>query len=81
MNTEQAKEYIQKMVSDALKAKGLTPQPLTEQTLLLGGPLAIDSLDLAAIVVNLTEISKKDPFANGFIEFRTVGELAKLYAA
>ena len=54
---------------------------MADDTLLLGGRLGIDSLDLAAIVVNLSEIAQNDPFANGFIEFRTVGELARLYAA
>lgn len=81
MNAQQAQEQIKKLVSDALIAKGLGPQPVTEQTLLLGGALGIDSLDLAGIVVNLSEISRKDPFADGFIEFRTVGELARLYAS
>jgi acyl carrier protein len=81
MNVEQAKEHIQRLVTEALTAKGLAAQRLTEQTLLLGGTLSIDSLDLAGIVVNLSEIAQKDPFADGFIEFRTVGELARLYAA
>lgn len=81
MNTEQVREHIERLVSEALAAKGVKAQPLTEATLLLGGTLSIDSLDLAAIVVNLSEISRKDPFAEGFIEFRTVGELAQLYAA
>ena len=81
MNCEQAKEQIQQLVSEALAAKGLNAQQLTEDTLLLGGTLSIDSLDLAGIVVNLSELAQKDPCADGFIEFRTVGELARLYAA
>jgi acyl carrier protein len=80
MTTEQAIIHIQEMVSESLAAKGLQSQKLTEDTLLLGGTLNIDSLDLAGIVVGLTEITKRDPFQEGFIEFRTVGELASLYA-
>lgn len=81
MNIEQLGQQIQRLVSEALAAKGFPSEQLTEQTLLLGGNLSIDSLDLAAIVVGLSELTQKDPFADGFIEFRTVGELAKLYAA
>jgi hypothetical protein len=46
---------------------------------LLGGNLRIDSLDLAMLVRELEELNGHDPFAGGFIEFRTAGELAKLY--
>jgi acyl carrier protein len=42
--------------------------------------LGIDSLDLATIVVQLTEATGEDPFQGGFIEFRTVGELTRLYS-
>lgn len=80
MNAEHVKEQIQTLVGEALAAKGMSAEPLTEDTPLLGGTLSIDSLDLAAIVVNLSEIAQKDPFAAGFVEFRTVGELARLYA-
>lgn len=81
MNTNQIQGKIQELVTQALSAKGLPAERLSEQTLLLGGTLGIDSLDLAAIVVSLSEVTRKDPFAEGFIDFRTVGELAKLYAA
>jgi len=81
MDVEQAKQQIQRLVSEALAVKGCAPQSLNENTVLLGGTLGIDSLDLAGIVVNLAEISQKDPFADGFVEFRTVGELARLYTA
>lgn len=81
MDVAQVREQIQNLVSEALVAKGLQSETVTDDTLLLGGELGIDSLDLAAIVVNLSGIAGKDPFAQGFIEFRTVGELARLYAA
>jgi acyl carrier protein len=57
MNVEQGIEQIQTMVSEALTAKGLPTQKLTEDTVLLGGGVNIDSLDLAGIVVTLTEDS------------------------
>jgi acyl carrier protein len=40
---------------------------------------ALDSLDVAQVVVMLEEKTKKDPFAKGFIRFRTIQELADLY--
>jgi acyl carrier protein len=64
-----------------LEDKGWPSSEICESTLLLGSSLGIDSLDLATIVVQLTEATGKDPFRQGFIEFRTVGELARIYAA
>lgn len=81
MNVTHLVSTINTLVQDALKQRGLPPQPVTADTLLLGASLGIDSLDLAAIVVQLTEETGKDPFEGGFIDFRTVGELAQLYAA
>jgi acyl carrier protein len=80
MDIQQAQQEVVRILSETLRTKGLTPDNLHEDTPLLGGALAIDSLDLAGLVVNLTEATGKDPFANGFIAFRTVGELARLYA-
>jgi acyl carrier protein len=40
---------------------------------------SLDSLDLAQVVVMLEEKTGKTPFAKGFINFRTIRELAKLY--
>jgi acyl carrier protein len=40
----------------------------------------LDSMGLAIVVVRLEELTGKDPFADGFINFTTVGELAALYA-
>ena len=71
---------IETLIQDALKQRGLPPPKVAEETVLLGSSLEIDSLDLAAIVVQLTEETERDPFEKGFIDFRTVGELAQLYA-
>jgi acyl carrier protein len=80
MDIQQAQQEVVRILTETLKAKGQAPDNLREETALLGGTLAIDSLDLAGLVVNLTEATGKDPFANGFIAFRTIGELARLYA-
>lgn len=39
----------------------------------------LDSMGLAVVVVQLEELTGKDPFAEGFVNFSTVGELAALY--
>jgi acyl carrier protein len=64
-----------------LAGKGAALPVLDDQTLFLGGDLDIDSLDLATLVVTLEELTGKQPFREGFREFRTVGELARLFAA
>lgn len=81
MNVTQMVSTIDRLVQDALQQRGLPGQPVTADTLLLGAALGLDSLDLAAIVVQLSEATGKDPFEDGFVDFRTVGELARLYAA
>jgi len=69
------------LVNRTLKEKGMPSQEILHDTVLLGSSLGIDSLDLAAIVVNLSETTGRDPFENGFIEFRTAGELVALYCS
>jgi len=81
MNVKELLTVIDAFVQDALKQKGLPPGPVTAETMLLDSTLGIDSLDLAAIVVQLSEKTGRDPFQYGFIDFRTAGELAQLYAA
>jgi acyl carrier protein len=80
MNANEIKRCVGRILAEIMAVKGLKAPQLAGDTVLLGGSLGIDSLDLAALVVNLTQISQKDPFAEGFIEFRTVGELVRLYA-
>jgi acyl carrier protein len=70
---------IQELVANILSQKGLPAAPVGAGTELLGGGVGIDSLDLAMLVRDLEEAIGFDPFQNGFIEFRTAGELAKLY--
>ena len=54
---------------------------LTDDVELLGSELQLDSLDLATIVVQPQELTGSDPFADEFIEFRTIGELVALFEA
>ncbi|MCA0240642.1 MAG: phosphopantetheine-binding protein [Proteobacteria bacterium] len=79
MSIEQVESLIAELVQRILAERGQQAGPVNSQTRLLGGELDIDSLDLAAVVVELETRLGKDPFAGGFIEFRTVGELAALY--
>lgn len=79
MNEQQILEKIEATVHQILSDKGLTPPKIAADTQLLGDDIGIDSLDLAMLVRELETVIGHDPFQNGFIEFRTAGELAKLY--
>lgn len=72
---------IQATLDQILDAKGVPRVELREEMPVLDGTLPIDSLDLAQIVIELQSATGKDPFRDGFIQFRTVGELARLFAA
>lgn len=80
MNETEALAEIKRVVSQILEDKGEAVPAITADTELLSGALAIDSLDLAMMVSELEGTMGHDPFSRGFIEFRTAGELAKLYA-
>lgn len=79
MTKEQLLAQISTLVQRALADKGLQPVDIQPDTELLGASVGIDSLDLAAIVVQLSEVTGCDPFENGFVYFRTAGELVDLY--
>ena len=72
--------HIERILGDLARAKGVAIGAVGERTRLLDGALPIDSLDLATLVVELEQITGHDPFQSGFIEFRTAGELSRLYA-
>lgn len=59
--------------------KGLRIPEINDDTVLLGGAIGIDSLDLASLVHQLEEVTGHDPFRDGFVNFQTAGELARLY--
>lgn len=80
MTREEALSAIQVALDGVLAAKGSPPAALSADTALVGGGLGIDSLDLAGLVVDLQTSTGLDPFAAGFVNFRTAGELADLFA-
>lgn len=74
-----ALELIRSELATILNDKGAPPPSIEAETLLLDGPLEIDSLDLATLVVVLEEKTGLTPFAKGFVLFHTAGELARLF--
>lgn len=79
MNVEQIRTTITQVIHRVVTERGHDMPELTGVTVLLGGDVPIDSLDLATIVVELESRFGKDPFKDGFIEFRTLDELVALY--
>lgn len=80
MSSAEIATTIQTTLNRLLEDKGAPAVALSPDTALLEGGVPIDSLDLAQLVLELQEKTGRDPFASGFIEFRTVGELTKLFA-
>ncbi len=74
-----ALDLIRDELTTILTDKGAALGPIETNTMLLNGPLDIDSLDLATLVVLLEEKTGLTPFANGFVLFHTAGELAALF--
>ncbi|MGZ3306274.1 MAG: phosphopantetheine-binding protein [Asticcacaulis sp.] len=76
-------DLIRSELTQILRDKGapenVSAGVITPDLKLLDGPLDIDSLDLATLVVMLEEKTGKTPFADGFVLFHTAGELAKLF--
>ena len=62
-----------------LREKGEIVPEMDRKTILLGGSLGIDSLDLALLLTELETRTGRDPFAAGFVPFKTLGELVQLY--
>lgn len=67
-------------INEVLVESGYSETELNENTKILQ-ETDLDSMGLAIVVVKMEEKIGKDPFAQGFIEFHTVGELAKLYGS
>jgi len=80
MQIEAVQQHIRETISRLLKDRGQSVPEIAGSSSFLSGEMGIDSVDLAAVVVELQEFTGKDPFENGFINFRTVDELAKLFA-
>jgi acyl carrier protein len=79
MNCEEVLSEIESIVNRQLAQKGLAPVTVDVSSRFLGGDIPIDSLDLAVILTQLERTIGKDPFKDGFKNFRTAGELAQLY--
>jgi acyl carrier protein len=79
MNHDEVRAQIEVIVNRLITQKGLAPITLDESSRFLGGDIPIDSLDLAVVLTELERAIKKDPFKDGFKNFRTVGELTQLY--
>jgi acyl carrier protein len=78
MSEQEVLQEIKKIIGTIAVSKGL-PAPKVEPETILLTELPIDSLDLAAVLGELQQITNYDPFKAGFINFRTAGELARLY--
>jgi acyl carrier protein len=76
---EQLSVFIIERLQQVLKDRGIPQASFSENSSLLNG--TIDSLDLAALVVELQQKTNKDPFKQGIISFESVGDLAALYAS
>jgi acyl carrier protein len=66
------------IIRDVIKQNNLPEPELKPETVILT-ETPLDSLALAEVVIRLETKTGKDPFAQGFINFRTIGELAELY--
>jgi acyl carrier protein len=73
-------ERISTFINEIRSNKGLDAIAVRGTTSLLDGDSGFDSLDLAALVVDLQSATDYDPFHAGFIDFTTAGELATLFA-
>lgn len=65
-------------IREVMKQNNLSESELSPDTSILS-ETSLDSLGLAEVIILLESKTQKDPFAGGFINFRTVGELARLY--
>jgi acyl carrier protein len=79
MDKTQILSLICRRLREMSATKGAKSIQVSSATSILGATLPVDSLDLAALLVELEGATGKDPFRDGFISFHTVGELAQLY--
>lgn len=80
MTPADAQTVIAEELAAIVAEKGDVLPPLDGTSVLLGGELPIDSLDLATLLVVLEKRFGYDPFRDGFRRFTTAGELAAIYA-
>jgi len=65
-------------IEEVIKQNDLEESTLKPETIILA-ETSLDSLALAEVIVYMEAKTQKDPFADGFINFQTVEELAHLY--
>lgn len=75
-----AQELVLSELQSIRLSKGLAPIHIDDKSILLGGELGLDSLDLATLVVTLEELTGMSPFSAGFVMFKTVGDLSALFS-
>lgn len=74
-------DAIERFINEVREGKGMPVGfTLTPGTSLVDGSAGIDSLDLAALVVELQNHTGKDPFADGFVNFEDAATLIALYS-
>jgi acyl carrier protein len=81
MNHAHVTSVIEDTIRRIVVERGGAPVETSGDTAQLGGAVPIDSLNLATIVVELEGQFGVDPFKDGFIDFKTIGETAALYVA
>lgn len=82
MNYKQIELEIIKYIQDFHKTMEIQiNENLSSNSLLLESISGFDSLELAGLVAHLEELTNFDPFEGGFVEFESIGELAKLFSA
>ncbi len=73
-----ATDLVIDSIKEVMQQNDLEESPLTPDTAILNDT-SLDSLALAELLIVLEGKTQIDPFANGFINFRTIEELARLY--
>ena len=81
MTISELENEIIKYIKDYLEVMNHSVNnTLDSTTILLEDVIEFDSLELAGLVAHLETLTNYDPFDGGFLEFFTIGELAKLFA-
>jgi acyl carrier protein len=81
METNHVLDLIGELTARHCEERGLPKVAVQDATVLMGDATGLDSLDLATMIFDLQQATGDDPFAEGFIEFTTAGELARLFGA
>lgn len=73
-------DLVIETILEVIQENGLEQRVLEPSSILLQDT-GLDSLALAEVLVKLELNTGKDPFKEGFVNFRTPEELARLYEA